>query len=163
MEPQRVLFASSLCHWQGKKCKNIRHVRSPAIVIRINGNARAGLLSTRTSFASRMKKYRINVIPCPELFPGPLKRQSIMYSEWKRRGHFFSYLLCSSSGFASFVALIALYLDLFFPISALFFYPEDVVPTSCIFRYCNKRFSNLLLRLEIKDWSFTRVLKHFRS
>lgn len=59
----------------------------------------AGLLSTRTSFASRMKKYRINVIPCPQLFPGPLKRQSIMYSEWKRRGHFFSYLFCSPPSF----------------------------------------------------------------
>lgn len=57
------------------------------------------------------------------------------------------------SGSASFVTLIALHLDLFFGISALFFYPEDVVPTSCIFRYCNRRFSNRVLWLEIKNWA----------
>ena len=44
IEPQLVSLSffffppPSPVEWQAKKCKNTRHVRSPAIVIRIDGN-----------------------------------------------------------------------------------------------------------------------------
>lgn len=92
-----------------------------------------------------MKKCRINVIQWPGLFPGPLKRQSIMHSEWSHRGLFFC-LLCSPSS-----------LHFLLPASLLFFFhprlpplgPTTLLlfapfPSSCIFKRMASSFRSAL-------------------